>query len=231
MACVGGSGAKGQSEHESVEMPVGLTMRFLQLLLKDRALLPADKTFRLNTRSCGSQLSWGFPNRPCGHEFHPFPDSSWNSHPFIFPICLLLFLPLRCFSSLCDSHEKCVHICRLFFHRSHFLSRFPLCCGLKPKSTDRLIHLPPYICWQLSNKTMQLSPHYSLIIRLGALHPLFRQDVLVTKVRGSQRWRHYYNFIINSSQPPNLLMCFGYVNIKVSYTKNIGQLNQRPGNI
>lgn len=174
MACVGGSGAKGQSEHESVEMPVGLTMRFPQPLLKDRVLPLADKTFCLNTRSCGSQLSWGFPKRPCGQEFHPFPDSSWNSHSFIFPICPLLFLPLRCFSSLCGSHEKYTSVGSFFVTLISYLHFLSAVVWNPNPGTD----LSSHICCQLSNKSMQLSPQYSLIISLAVLHPLSRQDVL-----------------------------------------------------
>lgn len=156
LACVGGSGAKGQSEHGSVEMPVGWTMSFPQPLLKDRALPPADKTFRLNTRSCGSRLSWGFPNRLCGQEFHPFPDSSWNSHSSIFFLhCLLPSLPLRCFSSLCDSHERCVHICRLFLFQVISYLHFLYAAVWKPNPGTVL---SSHICRQLSNNTQAIKP-------------------------------------------------------------------------
>lgn len=150
LACVGGSGAKGQSEHGSVEMPVGWTMSFPQPLLKDRALPPADKTFRLNTRSCGSQLSWGFPNRLCGQEFHPLPDSSWNSQSFLF-----FSLSVACFSSLCDSHERRVHICGLFFFQ--VISYLHFLCAVVWKPNPETV-LSSHICRQLSNNNQAIKP-------------------------------------------------------------------------
>lgn len=65
----------------------------------------------------------------------------------------------------------------------------------------------------------QLNPQYSLIIRLVVLHPLSRQDGLITDVRGSRRWRHYNIFIIYSSR------------IMLMYRKIMGQLDQRPEQI
>lgn len=211
LACVGGSSAKGQSEHESVEMPVGSTMRFPQPLLKDRALLPADKTFRLNTRSCGSQLSWGFPKRPCGQEFHPFLDSSWNSHSFIFPICpFLVFSTEVFFLGLCDSHEQYTSVGSFFV--SVISCPFPLCCGLKPKSRLILSYLLTTFQLEHAIRPTIFSPNQARSAQSSL-------QTRRARVRGSQSWRHCCTVIINRSQQPNPLMCFGYVNIKVSYTK------------
>lgn len=125
LACVGGSGAKGQSEHGSVEMPVGWTMSFPQPLLKDRALPLADKTFRLNARSRGSQLSWGFPSRPRGQEFHPFPAEIpiLSFFPPYLPVAISFFPFLIFQASVSAMKSTCTSV-GLFFLLSHFLSPF-----------------------------------------------------------------------------------------------------------
>lgn len=214
LACVGGSGAKGQSEHGSVEMPVGWTMSFPQPLLKDRALPPADKTFRLNAGSCGSQLSWGFPNRPCGQEFHPFPDSSWKFHSFFF------FSPVGCCLFHWDVFQASVTAMKgASTSGSSFAPKsFPITisCMLRFENQTQG---PSYLLISADSFPItpkQLNPQYSLIIRLVVFHPLSRQDKLITDVRGSQRWRHYNNFIIHSSH------------IMLRYRTIIGRLDQRP---
>lgn len=188
LACVGGSGAKGQSEHGSVEMPVGWTMSFPQPLLKDRALPLADKTFRLNTRSCGSRLSWGFPNRLCGQEFHPLPDSSWNSHSLIFfslsvaaSSTEMFFKPLR------QAMKGASTSVGSFSSKS-----FPISISWTLWFENQ-IQSPSYLLISADSfpiTAKQLNPQYSLIIRLVVLHPLSGQDGLITDVRDSRRWRH-----------------------------------------
>lgn len=198
LACVGGSGAKGQSEHGSVEMPVGWTMSFPQPLLKDRALPPADKTFRLNTRSCGSRLSWGFPNRLCGQEFHPFPDSSWNSHSFIFfsPVCCRLF-HWDVFQASATAMKGASTSVASFSSKS-----FPISISCTRRFENQ-IQGPSYLLISADSFPItpkQLNPQYSLIIRLVVLQRPSRHHELFTDVRDSQRWRHYNNFIIHSSR-------------------------------
>lgn len=196
LACVGGSGAKGQSEHGSVEMPVGWTMSFPQPLLKDRALPPADKTFRLNTRSCGSRLSWGFPNRLCGQEFHPFPDSSWNSHSFIFfPVCCRL-LRWDVFQASATAMKGASSSVGSFSSKS-----FPISISWSLWFENQ-IQGPSYLLISADSVPItpkQLNPQYCLIIRLVVLHRLSRQDGLITDVRGSQRWRHYNNLLYTAA--------------------------------
>lgn len=78
---------KGQREHGSVEMLAAWTMSFPEPYLKDRVLLPVDKTFHLATRALGSRLSGGFPTRPCGQAFYHSPLLLHSRPPFlcIFP--------------------------------------------------------------------------------------------------------------------------------------------------
>lgn len=116
MACVGGSSGKGQREHGSVEMLPGWTMSFPQLYLKDRVLPPADKTFHLATRAQGSQLSGGFPTRPCGQAFHPFSlPHSFFSFFLSACHCLSLWGVFELVMTATKSVHSCTHSGLVFF--------------------------------------------------------------------------------------------------------------------
>ena len=137
-------------------MLVGWTMSFPQPYLKDRVLLPADKTFHLATRAQGSQLSGGFPTRPCGQAFQPFFSSSiYNavflllplSYPFFIAVCRCLSLtPLQgVFELWVTATQKYVYIYQYVLEAFtscsiYFLPLSSARCGQKTKSTKALLY-------------------------------------------------------------------------------------------
>lgn len=128
---------KGQREHGSVEMLDAWTMNFPYPYLKDRVLLPVDKTLHLATRALGCLLSGEFPTRPCGQAFHHFP--SYTLKPiFSYPICSLSL------TSLNPGWQPQRNLCTTVHTRDFFsflLLSFYLVCNvsLKNISSDSFI--------------------------------------------------------------------------------------------